>query len=80
MVELQTKVTESGVMYIPKEIREAFSRNMKIIPNARAAVFFPAKTSYRDVLCSVKIIEADLKHRIKMEERANEELERQGGT
>jgi hypothetical protein len=25
------KITETGVLYIPKELREAFSRDMKII-------------------------------------------------
>lgn len=66
MVELQTKITESGVLYIPKEIRQCFSRLIKIIPNASAAVFFPATAKYEDVLASLKIIEADLEHRIRM--------------
>jgi len=66
MVELKAKLTTSGVLYIPKEIREAFSRHMKIIPNATAAIFFPANADYEDVLASVKIIQADLEHRIVM--------------
>jgi hypothetical protein len=69
MVELETKITESGVLYVPKEIRQCFSRLMKIIPNASAAVFFPANASYEDVLASLKVIEADLEHRIRMEQR-----------
>ena len=69
MVELTTKLTESGVLYIPKTIREAFSRNMKIIPNAVAALFFPADAEYEDVLSSLEIITADIKHRLKMNER-----------
>lgn len=73
MVELKTKVTESGVMYVPKTIREAFSRDMKIIPNARAAVFFPATADYKNVLASLEIISADLKHRIKMQEASKSE-------
>lgn len=52
MVELQSKITESGVLYIPKEIRECFGRNMKIIPNASAVIFFSADTSYENVLAS----------------------------
>lgn len=69
MVELQTKITESGVLYIPKSLREAFSRNMRIIPNATAALFFSAKTDYTDVLASLKIIEADIKHRITLQKK-----------
>ena len=50
MVEFKTKITTTGVLYIPKELREAFSRNMKIISNATAAIFFPAQARYDDVL------------------------------
>jgi bifunctional DNA-binding transcriptional regulator/antitoxin component of YhaV-PrlF toxin-antitoxin module len=69
MVLLKTKITTTGVLYIPKEIREAFTRELKIIPNARAALFFPADAAYEDVLRSLEIIEADLKHRIELEKR-----------
>jgi hypothetical protein len=69
MVLLRTKITTTGVLYIPKEIREAFPRELKIIPNARAALFFPADAAYEDVLKSLEIIEADLKHRIELERK-----------
>jgi len=69
MVLLRTKITTTGVLYIPKEIREAFTRELKIIPNARAALFFPADAAYEDVLKSLEIIEADLKHRIELEKK-----------
>lgn len=69
MVELTTKITESGVLYIPKNVREAFGRHMKIIPNATAALFFPADARYDDVLSSLEIIKADVKHRLKMHKR-----------
>jgi hypothetical protein len=72
MVELRTKITASGVLYIPKTVREAFSRNLKIIPNARAALFFPADASYSDVLKSLEIIAADLRHRIEMQRRVTQ--------
>jgi hypothetical protein len=68
MVELKTRITESGVLYIPKTVREAFTRNLKIIPNATAALFFPANATYNDVLKSLEIIAADLRHRIEMKE------------
>ena len=68
MVELKTKITTTGVLYIPKELREAFSRDMKIISNATAAVFFPANAHYEDVLRSLSIIKQDIEHRIKLAE------------
>lgn len=69
MVELETKITESGVLYIPKEIRQCFGRSMKIIPNATAALFFPSDTRYEDVLASLDIIRRDIEHRLKMQQR-----------
>jgi hypothetical protein len=70
MVELRTKVTGKGILYVPKEIREAFGRNMRIIPNSTAALFFPDGADYEDVLRSLEIIEADLKHRIELQRKA----------
>jgi hypothetical protein len=70
MVELKTKLTGKGILYIPKEIREAFGPNLRIIPNSLAALFFPDGADYEDVLRSVEIIEADLKHRIELQRRA----------
>jgi len=74
MVELKTKITETGVLYIPKELREAFSRDMKIISNAQAAVFFPAYANYEDVLQSLDIITRDIKHRIKLSKEKQKEV------
>lgn len=69
MVELKAKMTESGVLYIPVEIREAFGRLIRIIPDARAAVVFPEDVDYQDVLDSLEIITSDIKHRIRLAER-----------
>ena len=69
MVELETKITESGVLYVPKEIRQCFGRKMKIIPNATAAVFFPADANLEDVKDSLQIILADIEHRIRLKRR-----------
>jgi len=67
MVEIETKITESGVLYIPKGIRQCFGRSMRIIPNATAALFFPTNTPYEDVLASLNIIRLDIEHRLKMQ-------------
>jgi len=69
VVELKTKITTTGVLYIPKEIREAFSRELKIIANATAALFFPANANYEDVLKSLEIIKAELNLRLEMQRR-----------
>lgn len=69
MVEFIATMTASGVCYIPKELREAFGRRMRIIPNASAALLFPDKADYEDVLASLKIIQADVEHRLRIQER-----------
>ncbi len=69
MVELRTKITESGILYIPKEIRDAFGRHMKIITDAVAVVMFPEDTDYEDVLTSLKILQSDVQHRISLRDR-----------
>ena len=70
MVELKTKITESGVLYIPKEIRDAFGRHMKIITDAIAVVMFPEDTEYEDVLVSLGIMKADIEHGISLRDRS----------
>lgn len=60
-------MTKSGVLYVPKEIREAFGRNLVIVPNSCAVVMFRRGLKYEHVLSSLEIISADIKHRIAME-------------
>jgi len=79
MVELRAKLTESGILYIPKEIREAFGRVIRLIPNARACVLFPDGVEYEDVLRSLRVIEADLRHRISMQRKVAAKLNAYSG-
>lgn len=69
MVELKTKMTASGMVYIPKEIRDSFGATLKIVPDARAAVMFPENAEYQDVLDSLDIIASDIRHRIRLAQR-----------
>lgn len=69
MVEFKTRITTTGVLYIPKELREAFSRNLKIVSDAKAALFFPADATYKDVLKSMRIIRQDIIHRMELAEK-----------
>jgi hypothetical protein len=77
MVEIETKITESGVLYIPKEIRQCFGRSMRIIPNATAALFFPSTSKYEDVLASLEIIRQDIEHRLRMQQDSLKEPRRE---
>jgi bifunctional DNA-binding transcriptional regulator/antitoxin component of YhaV-PrlF toxin-antitoxin module len=75
MVELRTKMTESGVLYVPKEVREAFGRELVIVPNSCAVVMFRQGVKYEHVLSSLKIIAADLRHRIVLDSEKEGDLE-----
>jgi bifunctional DNA-binding transcriptional regulator/antitoxin component of YhaV-PrlF toxin-antitoxin module len=72
MVELKAKITDAGVFYVPVELRREFGQEIRIIPNAVAAVFFSKNTRLEHVLKSLKIISTDLQHRIEMEAEKHE--------
>lgn len=70
-MELNAKITDAGVFYVPAELRRAFGRELRIIPNFSAAVFFSRRTPLEHVLKSMEIIAEDLKHRIAIERENN---------
>ena len=72
MVELRAKITDACVFYVLAELRREFGQEIRIIPNAAAAIFFSKNTRLEHVLKSLKIISADLKHRIAMEAEKHE--------
>lgn len=58
----------SGKIYIVKPLRQAGLVNtIEILPNAKAAVIYQAGTKIDDILASLRVIMADLRHRAKME-------------
>lgn len=83
MVEIDVRLTKIGLLYLPKAIRESLGWNLKIIPNASAALIFPRDMPYEDVLESLEIIKADIKHRISLRNRKkklSEKPKREDGT
>jgi bifunctional DNA-binding transcriptional regulator/antitoxin component of YhaV-PrlF toxin-antitoxin module len=76
MVEMNTKITDAGVFYVPKELRDQFGLRIKIIPNASAAVFFSRTTRYEDVLKSLDIIKQDIEHRINLAKQEDRKARR----
>jgi len=67
-------MTKSGVLYIPKEIREAFGRELVILPNSCTVLMFRRGLKHEHVLSSLEIIATDLRHRIAIErEKARKE-------
>lgn len=70
-MELDTRLSKVGNLYVPKKVRNAFGKDIKIIPNASAAVLFSKQTRYEDVLASLEIISADIRHRITLRTRGD---------
>jgi len=66
MVKFKTTVDKNGRIYIAKPLRQSGLVNtIEIVPNAKAAVIYRADTSIEDILASLRIIMADLRHRAK---------------
>ncbi|MEM1674273.1 MAG: hypothetical protein QXN24_04880 [Candidatus Bathyarchaeia archaeon] len=72
MVELKATLTKGGSIYLPKELRQGFTRELKLISNGLAALIFPSTASYDDVLDSLKVIEVELNHRIKLSRKTKD--------
>lgn len=68
MVKFTTKMDSIGKIYIVKPLRESgLTGVIEIVPNANAAVIYRAGTKIDDILASLEIIMADLRHRAKTE-------------
>jgi len=65
-MELKSKITDAGVIYIPNEIRESFGKYVKLIPDAVAALLFPADADLEAVAKSLEIIRQELQLRIEI--------------
>ena len=74
MVKFVQKLDRNNRVYIAKPLRQAGLINtIEILPNAKAAVIYQAGTKINDILDSLEIITADLKHRAKTAETEAEE-------
>jgi len=68
MVKFIQKLDRNNKVYIAKPLRQAGIINtIEIVPNAKAAVIYQAGTKISDILASLEVIIADLKHRAQME-------------
>jgi len=68
MVKFVQKLDRNNKVYIAKPLRQAGLVNtIEIQPNAQAAVIYREGTKTEDIIKSLRIIIADLKHRAKVE-------------
>lgn len=74
MVKFVQKLDRNNKVYLVKPLRQAGLVNkIEIVPNAKAAIIYAAGTPLRDILESMQIIMADLRHRAKTEKEPKNE-------
>jgi hypothetical protein len=74
VVLFRQKMDPQGKIYIVKPLRESgLTGIIEIVPNSKAAVIYKVGTNLREVLASLKVIEANLGNRLKVEENKEPE-------
>jgi hypothetical protein len=66
--EFKVRVGPQGHIYLPKVVREALGKELKIIPNAHAAAIYPANAQPQAIIASLQLIIQDLKLRLEAEQ------------
>jgi len=64
-MELQGTISSSGLVYLPRELRDSLGRHVRLLPNSLAAIIYRADTPLEDVRESVNILLKDIDLRIK---------------
>jgi bifunctional DNA-binding transcriptional regulator/antitoxin component of YhaV-PrlF toxin-antitoxin module len=68
--EFKVRVGPQGHIYLPKVVREALGKELKIIPDAHAAAIYPADAHPQAIIVSLRLIIQDLKLHLEAEQRA----------
>lgn len=64
---------KSGVVRIPKEVKEAFGDEIIMLPNLRSMAIYPAKEKKENVIRSLQLIIRDLKQELEGGEKDDRE-------
>jgi hypothetical protein len=59
-MEFHLKIGSQGHIYLPKIIRKALGRNLKLLPNTISAVIYPENADPSDVIRSLRVIISNL--------------------
>jgi bifunctional DNA-binding transcriptional regulator/antitoxin component of YhaV-PrlF toxin-antitoxin module len=66
--EFKVRVGPQGHIYLPKVVREALGKELKIIPNAHAAAIYSENAQPQAIIVSLQLIIQDLKLRLEAEQ------------
>lgn len=59
-MEFDLRTGPQGHIYLPKIIRKALGRRLKLLPNTISAVIYPENANPSDVIRSLRVIISDL--------------------
>ncbi len=69
MVKFELKIGDSGLSYIPKELREVLTKDVTVIPDNCASIMYPSNTELSDVAKSVRRLLEELDDRVSKEKK-----------
>ncbi len=69
-MELQGTISDAGVVYLPRELRESLGKHVRLLPDSLAAIIYGADTPLEEVRESVNILLQDIELRIKSSKNA----------
>ena len=67
-MRFKLKSNLGGQFYFPKEIRDMWGHELELIPDLNCGAIYPSGISAREVLRSLKVVIADLEHRVEVAE------------
>jgi len=77
LVEFELKLhPKQRLVYLPKELANLLGRNIRASANCVAVLMYPENIELKDILKSIEIIQLDLKHKISLEGRTSQSLEK----
>ena len=65
-MKIKLKANPGGQFYFPKAIRDEWGPKLELTPNARAGAIYPDGTPPQQVIDSLEVVIADLRHRVKL--------------
>ena len=68
-MKIKLKANPRGQFYFPKTLRDEWGHELELTPNASAGAIYPKGTSPQEVIDSLEVVIADLKHRAEMEKK-----------
>jgi len=74
-MKIKLTANPRGQFYFPKTIRDEWGHKLELVPNATGGAIYPQGTPLEQVIASLQVVIAELKHRAQLENMRNNLLE-----